>query len=109
MESPFAREPFELVRAAIFELDARRRGERLRQIGDEDLVGAGLPNDARGLVYRDTPHASADELDFAPREHPPVCGVLVELPSDGSLAHSGALAPDPRRWIQGSSPTVQPS
>src|SRR5436190_23926154 len=65
VEPPFAREALELMRAAIFELEPRRRREHLRYLGDEDLVCARLAHDPRGLVDGNTSHPAADELDLA--------------------------------------------
>ena len=43
----------------------RRSGERTREIGDEDLAGAGGRHDPRRLVHRDAADVRADELDLA--------------------------------------------
>ena len=46
VEAPFAGEPFQLVRASVLELEARRQCESPRRLGDENLIPAGLAHDA---------------------------------------------------------------
>ncbi len=58
-------EPPQLVRASVLEAEAARGTEGSDELGDQDLVGRGRGHDAGGLVHREPPDATTDELDLA--------------------------------------------